>query len=337
MLVRDTPTVREYFPQTTVDDFAIFRPHVVTAEEKYVIPYLGRPTYDRLNDYLNAIAADPSDSLFHSGYLFPDNYLYPDSFLKSPPDEPSPTAEQSVSGLLPLAQRAVVYFAYRVSVPIRNVADTPTGFAVTQNSTLAPASRDRTAALQEGVDEYGWNAIDVMLRYLEDHRDDFPEWYNSPVSTLAFRNLVNNATEFGQYVKLPAFSRIAFQSLRSVMDNVEMLIIAQKIGDDVFSDLKFKMKEGVLSSDDDKVIAHLKRALANLVMAENVPDPEFRVTSPYAVFNITDIARQKYHLVGMEYLNRAIKIHDQLSPSSPSSLTDYRWLNQPANKIFVGS
>jgi len=307
MLVRSILTIKLHFPQTTVDDFSIFRPHVQTAEEKYLIPYLGRPTYDRLNDFLDAQPSQPS-----------------------PLSQPSPE-----DLLLPFAQRAIVCFAYRVSVPVRNVVDTNTGFGIVQNSNLAPASRDRTNALQEGIEEYGWNAIDVMLRFLEDHRSDFPEWYDSPVSTLAFRNLINNATEFGQYVKLPEFSRVAFQSLRSVMDNVESLIISPKIGDDIFSDLKFKIKESMLTADDQKLLEPLKRALANLTLSENVPDPERRVTSPYAIFNITDVARQKYHLVGMEYLNRAIKNKNDSSPQSPQSPPSQLWNNHPPSKIFV--
>lgn len=303
MLVRSTDTFKEYFPQTTVDDFDKFRPHVQTAEDKYIIPYLGRDTYNRLNDYLDAGEAP---------------------------------ADESLSGLLYHAQRSTVYFAYRVSVPIRNVVDTPNGFGIVQNSNLAPASAQRTNELKGGVDEYGWNAIDVMLQYLEDHRTDFPEWYDSPVSTLAFRNLINNATEFGQYVKLEGFSRVAFQALRPVMDNVEMLIIANKIGADTLTALMEAMKTDTLTDDDKKVLAPLKRAMANLTLSENVPEPERQVSSPYAIFNITDIARQKYYLTGMEYLNRAIKTHDELNPPAPDpAAVDPSWINLPSNKIYV--
>ena len=35
MLVRTILTVKDHFPQTTVNDFSIFRPHIQTAEEKY--------------------------------------------------------------------------------------------------------------------------------------------------------------------------------------------------------------------------------------------------------------------------------------------------------------
>jgi hypothetical protein len=306
MLVRTTDTVKKYFPQTTVDDFAIFEPHIQTAEEKYVIPYLGKATSKRLNDYMDA-GAMPGES--------------------------------SLDGLLPLVQRAVVDFAYRVSVPVRNVVDTNDGFGVVQNSNLAPASSARTDELKAGVDEYGWNAIDVMLQYLEENRADFPEWYHSAVSTLAFRNLINNATEFGQYVHLPGFSRVAFQQLRPVMDNVEMLIISQKIGDDVVSGLKTKMKEDTLTPDDEKVLTLLQRALANLALSENVPIPDGSITfNITAIFNITDVARQKYHLIGMEYLNRAIKINSELNPSvlDPNGISQH-WENKPSNKIFVGS
>lgn len=68
------------------------------------------------------------------------------------------------------------------------------GHTVSRTDKLAPASDAKIAKAAESLFNRGWSNLDNALRYLQSHKEDYPEWkdYSGSISTKLFEN----ASEF---------------------------------------------------------------------------------------------------------------------------------------------
>ncbi|MBD5172297.1 MAG: hypothetical protein HDT02_03635 [Bacteroidales bacterium] len=107
-------------------------------------------------------------------------------FLCSAEDRLEVAIDRGISALaspqqLHLAKIAVAWDAWFNAIPSLDLVVTPTGFAVTSNNNLAPASRDRVAAAREQARKSADNALLRIIHSLVVSGD----WSKSPVTTLA--------------------------------------------------------------------------------------------------------------------------------------------------------
>lgn len=241
-------------------------PYQDSAIEKYLIDVLGEDLTDSLLMWYNA--DDPGE-------------------------------DTDLQTLLPFAQRVVAKFAFHQGAPNFDLRLTDSGFGVVSNQTLAPASKDRVNRFVENLEHEGWDAVEMLLRFLETNSSEYPQWAESDAYTMQLRNFINSAEEFDKYVNIGK-SRLKFRNMRNTMDNVELLQVIPVISAPLANTIKSAMQSGRPSEAITNLMPMLCRAVANLTAAQDI-DP-------------------KYKLTGEHYLSEVRKILDQ----NPDSYPDYR-------------
>lgn len=272
MLFKTIDQIKEYFSFLAQSDVKFLKPHIIRAENKYMRKYLGSEFYITLNDYV----ADNGET------------------------------DETLEDLLEVLRPALGAFAVKDAVSQLNLVLTDSGFAVTESTGLAPASKQRTDDLKAELEESAWDGIEAMLQFLEENKENYAEWVASDGYTQAHRNLINSAVEFFDLVNLET-SRLMFSRLRAIMDNVETLVIAKEISSELLDEIKEQIEDDSVSDDNDAILPDLKRALANLTIAAHVPEEKSENQSVADKYNINAERRKQYEQTGVSYLARAIK------------------------------
>lgn len=91
----------------------------------------------------------------------------------------------------------VAYRAYKGVIPKLDLINTGNGFAVVNDTKLAPASRDRVNALVESISQSLINALNDLCEYLEDNHSE--QWIDSPGTTIIPDTLIPTLREFSKY------------------------------------------------------------------------------------------------------------------------------------------
>lgn len=262
-------------------------------------------TLDELQKYLKV------DSTFKIENLFPyqdsaiEKYLIDvlgddltDSLVLWYNDS-EPEEDTDLTTLLPFVQRVVAKFAFYQGAPNFDLRLTESGFGVVSNQTLAPASKERVNRFVESLESEGWDAVEMLLRFLELNAEQYPLWTESEAYTMQLRNFINSAEEFDKYVNIGK-SRLKFRKMRNTMDNVELLQVIPVISQPLATTIKEELLSGSPSAAITNLLPMLCRAVANLTAAHDID--------------------QKYKLTGEHYLSEVRKIID----ASPDSYPDYR-------------
>jgi hypothetical protein len=103
---------------------------------------------------------------------------------------------------LMMCRKVVSLKAYSIAIPFLDLVQTANGFAVAMNPNQAPASKDRVKALREGVQRRLDDAIEGLLRFLDDNLDEFVEWGVAPSYTRRYDLLVVSANDFSKYLNI---------------------------------------------------------------------------------------------------------------------------------------
>lgn len=253
-LITKIEEVQEYFPAALTVDVTLISPTFPDAIDKYIKQFLGKAQLDALN-------------------LWIDNNLDPES--------------ESLKALLPYVQRALVRFAIYLSASQIDLKLTGSGFAVTSNANLSPASPERVKNFKESMLQSGWDAIELMLTFLEENKGDYDDWTGSDAYTLAKKNLVNSALEFDATVGINQ-SRLSFFNFRNTIDRMEYLKIIPVISKDLFDDIILTMKSDEVTTANNVILPLLKKAVIFYTAAEEI-NPKYLGMADHYMMDVKKI------------------------------------------------
>lgn len=221
------------------------------AIEKYIIPVLGAELTQALSNY----AADKDYPFAWEGVDASD-------------------IKTAMAKLLPYVESAVARFTMLVASPSFDINTMDGGFVVNGGNNFAPASTDRVNRLNASMERLGNDALDSALAFLEENYTLFPVWVNSTAYTMEQSNLINSASLFHSFVNIDR-SRLKFSALRQIMSNVEALKIIPAISQDYFDELLEQIRSNDITSDNEKVLNLLRKALANYTYADDGNGDQF--------------------------------------------------------------
>ena len=219
-----------------------FLPYELDAQQKYLLPYLGKDLLDQLLNYVH------------------DN----DSFPGWADDEDKKTIFKEV---LRLSRNSLAKFTLYLAAPHMDLHLSEMGFVVTDATGSTPASAERVRKLVEAYLSQGYDNLETLLRYLEKEHQKIASYKDSEAFVLANGNLINSAEKFDRIVSIGG-SRRMFISLKPEMDNIERLVIEPVISPQMADILRDQIRNNNLSDDNKKLLDLLQRSLAHLVMAE---------------------------------------------------------------------
>lgn len=115
--------------------------------------------------------------------------------------------------------------------------------------------------IRNGSQTDGHEAVESMLRWLDDHREDYPLWNVDD----NFNHYINTASDFNQYFEIGE-SRYTFLRIAPQRKNAEKTVDAliRELG----PELKEQQKTKELSPANARLLDLVKSAVANLAMAD---------------------------------------------------------------------
>lgn len=225
--------------------------------------------------------------------------------------------------LLEKVQAALANLALAEYADVGQVVISDAGFQINVQDTVKTAF----AWQIEGVKGYflrnGYNALEKLLRFLEENRAAYPLWVNSEAYTIFKSHLVNSATEFSAWCDISE-SRRTFLALRPIMRTVEQLTIAPQITPGLHQQLLGEIRTGAALSEPAATLLELLRpAVAHLTIADAIPVLPLVITAAGVVVNelltaegmakrlapgsMLEERKAQAHATGMRYLNNAIE------------------------------
>jgi len=112
------------------------------------------------------------------------------------------------------------------------------------------------------VESKAWEAVEVMLRFLFEHKSDHAAWTSSD-EYISFNSLlIKTGTDFDNHYKLFQPFR-TYYSLKVLMDEVQEDFLAPAIGEDL---LEYFINSEDLDDDEKKLLKLLKKAATYMVI-----------------------------------------------------------------------
>lgn len=199
-------------------------PNFDRAEEKYLVPLIGRAFY---NDLKTKYAANSLDA----AYL----------------------------AVKPKVQLVVSAYGILMELPLMQAMITDQGVRQANTQTLPAAYKHQYNSMKNGVAEAALDGVEVLLQFLFDNKADYADWTASEEYKSFGALLIKTGVEFDQYVRLHNPMR-TFWAMRNIMADAQENYVRNSIGPDLLEYLNGLASP----SDGEKyVLKLLKKALAN--------------------------------------------------------------------------
>lgn len=200
-------------------------PDIESAEEKYIIPKIGKTLY---NELLTAYEAN--------------------------------TLTTIQAKLLLKVQKPLAAFAYFDGLATQHAIITDTGVRKIATDAMPTAYRWEFDEVKDSLANMGHQGMESMLQFLEDNSVSFPSWTASDAYAIRNKFLIKTALDFMDQYRIDQPHR-TYSSLLGVMADVEDLYIKPTIGEAFFAELK---ADPAPNTDEKLVIATLKKSIAHL-------------------------------------------------------------------------
>lgn len=203
--------------------FSSVSPFLNTAQEIYLVRYLGRELLTKINDE-----------------NMPEKYI--ELCNKA----------ASAEGLL-----AMWLGNAELSVRISD-----SGFTVERTDTLAPASDSKIAEVKQSLCMRAFQHLDSLLEYLEDHVVEFPEWALSRYYSGTVDNYIRSARQFQDTGSVNIQSSLLrFEEMRPLMRQVQDRYVREMLGEEL--DTQLRSKENITDEHERKLFDYACKFIAN--------------------------------------------------------------------------
>jgi len=209
-------------------------PYIGEAQETFIKPVLGDTLYQQLQETANPIVREPEQKPL-------DTHLF---------------------DLLEMIRKPLALYALWLGADEFGVSISSQGIQVIETPTHKTAPQYRVQNLKENWIRRANTALDLVLKFLDEHKEDYPE-YELQDADLFIRSTL----EFNSEVDIRE-SRRVFVSLKPIIRSVEKKYIRPTLSAELFDELKEAWKSDEDLTTPQLVLLDLIRpALAHLTMA----------------------------------------------------------------------
>jgi hypothetical protein len=229
-LIKTLEEIQEVLPRlvSTLSDFNNL-PNFERAEEKYLVPIIGRTMYETLTEHYDAETLD-ADEL----------------------------------AVVKKARVLIAAHAFCDELSLNNVTLTDTGPRKFAQSGAERVFNWEYQELKNGLVKSAYDGMEVLLSYLFDNKDLFPEWTDSDQFKRIDALLIRSGTEFSEHYTLFQPQRTFF-IMQLDLERMQLLFINEGVGKDLITYLKTVAEP---SDDEKESLKHLKTALAFKTIAQ---------------------------------------------------------------------
>lgn len=186
-----------------------------------------------------------------------------------------PAADTLAAQLLRVVQGALGHLGTGAGLTGHQVSIDATGVHIVVGETMKTAFQWQVNARQQQLLRQGQRALDEVLQWLEDHRDESDElraWAVSPAGRRHRRELFTCTADFQEYENISE-SRLVFGALAPVRRRLEAFELGPVLGPDLLAELRDQVRARNLSSDNENLLrTYVYPALASLTIGHAVPE-----------------------------------------------------------------
>jgi hypothetical protein len=243
--------IRRYLPISSATSFSNISPFIQAAEVAYILPLLGRQLYELLTQFYES-----------SGEM----------------EGISPESKPLYVQLIEHIQRSLINLTYWSAFDFMNTLMNDAGFHRRESDTEKTLYKYQEESLKAGFKNNGFDALDTMLAYLEEHIADFPLFRESPNYTERRSCIIADTATFNRIFNINN-SRLVFLKVARFMTQVEDFEIQGCLGAELYTRVKAEI---IKAEPDEKIlrlipylqkpIAHLSIAKASFQLGINVND-----------------------------------------------------------------
>lgn len=237
-ILSNTEQVKKHLPVNAGLDFETLQPFMERAFRRTVLPHLTKAQYEAMVDYAGAEDAETMQQLQHH------------------------------------VEAATVNLGSLLAIPHTQVQVSDAGITMPSGEHKKTAYRYMVQALEQSYCDAGYEALEDMLRLLDENRELFTQWAESEAAKDYKRLFIPTTEEFEKYQPLNG-SRLLFRGLAAIMYQVQLMEVSGVLGDRMlFSRLKTYHETGVATDSDKALFAELfplvKGFIANRSLADGI-------------------------------------------------------------------
>ncbi len=229
LLFKNIDEVRQYISVDVSQDLRTLAPYIITAEKK-LQAIIGDTLLEKLRENLWA-----TEKIARFDALLP-------------------------KVLSPLAN-----YAYLDAVPQLSLTVGDMGIGVTVSQNIEPAAKWRLDEFSASLQKLGDEGLEELIKFLENNKDTYTEWLESPAYSFNKSLFINNAGEFNEVTK-GNISRLQFLNIRQDVSLYEEQTIKPTISEPLFNFIKEKIKTDSLPQEYDIIAQFIKKAICYNVL-----------------------------------------------------------------------
>jgi hypothetical protein len=229
--------IQEFIPVSSSAGFNNFAPHIKNAGRDYLVPVIGKAMYEELVEFSETtFPANPSD------------------------------VQLDMQELLKIAQSAVIHLACWIGFDLLNAFVSGSGFKRQDTTTIKSLFKYQEDALKQYFRTTGFNGIDSVLSFLEEHISSFQEFKMAPEYAKLKSSFIPDTDTFNSIIYINR-SRLTFIRMQQHMKLVEEQEIATVLGAAAYAYVKAEMIKDDPAVKVKKLLTYVQNPVAYLASA----------------------------------------------------------------------
>lgn len=237
---------------------ATFQSSALQAAERYIIPAIGRETYDWIAEAFDA------DSM---------------------------TGSQAA--LLPYIQRPLAFYTMLEASPTLTLQIGEAGIMEPDSGHVVPVRQWVLKDAQESWLISGDLHTDLLLEFLERNKADYEVWVISDSFTESKELTIPSTTSFDNLIRINR-SRRTYLALRPFIERAEEFQLQEILGSEFYQDFKASLLGEIYSEELTNLLKRVKAFIAYTALLEAIPELNIQITgSGFKVLSSADGISQK--------------------------------------------
>jgi len=276
---------KKFLPVNVTLSFRSIAPAIALCERKYLIPLLGEALFNKLTNFYSASKQKPV----------------------------------CLNELLTLCQFALIRLAFWQEYDILSVTLSDKG--AIDNAGENRLYRYQAEALKNNLKNEGFDQLDSILEFCEQHIAHFPEFSESPCHVDSGHSFIKNTKEFNSIYNINS-SRLVFLKMKYFVTSVEELQLLHYLGDCFCAEL---LGADPAAEKYARIIPAVKKFVVFMSIAEGIAELHQMPTDRGLIFQTAianRISEVQYSPVSTEELERIRKEYTQKAERYMSSVID---------------
>ena len=311
--------VRKYIPVSAATAFSNILPFIQSSEVNFIIPLLGNDLYRQLLSYYTTPLSLPEGVTTENKNLF--------------------------DILIEYTQRPLINLALYSGYDQMNATINDAGVHRTETETEKALYKYQEDSLKSGFRNNGFNALDVLLSFIEANITTFEKFKTSANYTLRKTSIIPDANAFDLIFDISG-SRLVYLKLARFIAQVEDFDISALLGAPLFALVKTEIAKPSPDAKITALIPYLRRAIAYLSVARasfqlgmNVTDKGLFFESQASTLlnsNVqTQLTDQQYHVLAKNCQKTGEDYLELLRGFLTANKTDYPLYVSPGGSPFI--